>query len=200
MIIAVFGVLTALYFAIHLGSHLLTRAMVRGSKPLAKSITAGLGNAVTSTAVGGPPGGRDRSRAPLLQSLNGGETNEITCSGYFMIPGGRAVVFLTDGRIADSRDGEVQRIYKRKVEVFGGSFPIRRREPEYVPAQQFSVNLPANGGVLDQEVTREVRSPVVAVIPNRSPNQGRQNFNQTSVQSRMGQSMSGMLQPGIGGQ
>jgi hypothetical protein len=185
MIVAVFAVLAGLYFALSFGSKLLTRAMTKGSKPLAKSITAGLGKAVQSTAVGGPPVGGDNSPALPFRSPGGVETNEITCSGYFMMPRGRVVVFLTDGRIADSLDGEVQRVYKRKVEVFGGSFPIRRREPDYQPVQQVPVNLSANFTSVNQDAMPGVSMPVVGMIPSRSALPGRASAR--SIQSRMQQ-------------
>jgi hypothetical protein len=182
MIVAVFAILIGLWFAIRYGAHMITHGMMKGSKAVVAKVVPVTEKVVvrSPTAVAGVA---DNSRV-LVPDAYGAETNEVFCSGYFMMPGSRVVAFLTDGRIADSKDGEVQRIYKRKVEVFGQSFPIHRREPDYqiqsqVPGFSAPVAMPVGMAGIE-----EVRSPVVAVIPSRGQRPGGTGV-QPNIQDRM---------------
>jgi hypothetical protein len=61
---------------------------------------------------------------PLRSPAQTAQTNvPITCSGW-IISGDGIEVFLSDGRTADSRAGEVQRVEKNRVRVFGEEFPV----------------------------------------------------------------------------
>jgi hypothetical protein len=137
MIVAVFGILTLLYFVITHGARLLTHSMVKGSPVVARRITDGLAT-VDKSESQSPEAGEK----PLLNRKPAGrETNEVFCVGYFVTPA-RMQVFLSDGRIADSLDGEVTRVFKRRVEVLGEKFEVRRREPEYHPKAEMPVQRP----------------------------------------------------------
>jgi hypothetical protein len=67
----------------------------------------------------------DRGEAVPVDA-NASATNSVPlvyCTGYCAIPG-CVMVFLSDGRIADQKNGDVQYIRAEKVGVFGSSFPV----------------------------------------------------------------------------
>jgi hypothetical protein len=77
--------------------------------------------------------------APGLSRVTGGEygdTNQVFCSGYAVLPGGDAEVFLSDGSTAYSDAGEIQWIKKHSVKVFGKEFRIRTQYQVYSPPAQ----------------------------------------------------------------
>jgi hypothetical protein len=55
------------------------------------------------------------------------DTNEVTCVGWAAV-GNRMNVFLSDGRTAQSEFGEVQRVTRHKVKVFGQEFKVVGRQ------------------------------------------------------------------------
>src|SRR6185312_3105972 len=109
------------------------------------------------------------------------DTNTVECVGWVRCAQGMlgeyVQVMLSDGRIADSRYGEVQKIERWKVRAFDEDFKIR------MPV--------ATGSVIQETITPtyyssaaetpEISSPVVGSIPRRqSPSPSFQ-----GVQSRM---------------
>jgi hypothetical protein len=137
MILAVFAVLAALYYGISFGSHLLTHAMVRNSKPMAKAIQNGLVKQTPSVLPGTavPVNVRERETGAVEFGRPVISTEQVFCVGYVILPNGKSEAFLSDGRIAYSVDGEVSKITKRKVVAFGQTFDVKWREPFYEPAQ-----------------------------------------------------------------
>ena len=74
-----------------------------------------------------------------LSRVTGGEygdTNQVFCSGYAVLPGGDAEVFLSDGSTAYSDAGEIQWIKKHSVKVFGKEFRIKTQYQVYTPPAQ----------------------------------------------------------------
>jgi hypothetical protein len=181
MIVAVFGILALVYYGLSFGSKMLTHAMTKAATPVTQQITKGLGQKVGGVRSSNVVADATTVVIPvrpleggILQTVVPARTNEIFCRGYFL-HGSRVMVFLSDGRIADSDDGEVQRVQKRMVEVLGGRFEVKRREPDY-----FADNYERNFGSgrmnssmdLSERPDFGVRDrgsgPVVGMIPKRS--------------------------------
>ena len=97
-----------------------------------------------AAAVVGAVTGRERvggsQTVPVASRVS--ESNSIVCRGYMVWPGG-VTVFLSDGRTADSADGDVEWVHRNRVKVFGEEFPVKALYPEMV-AQPASLgnNLP----------------------------------------------------------
>jgi Zonular occludens toxin (Zot) len=113
------------------------------------------------------------------------ETNEVFCFGYSQT-GHHIQVFLSDGRVADSLDGDVQMCSKHKVTVFGETFKVSASYPTgYVPNEQDVYPLPVyNPPPVNQaEVTVIGQSYRDRQAPQRvggfasMPRNGQPNFN-----------------------
>ena len=106
---------------------MLTKAMVHGGKVAGKQV---------QTAVQKTEGAVQKvyNVDPTGTERSAGEsgTNELFCVGY-LLNRGQAQVFLSDGSIWDSKDGEVGKVYKRKVIVMGVEYKIVPRWPSYEP-------------------------------------------------------------------
>ena len=92
------------------------------------AVNRGIAAAQSNFAVGQPlPSG---TAASLTAQTN--QAVVVNCNGYVSTPKG-FVVYLSDGRIAYSDEGDVQRIGKRTVKVFGESYRVVPNIPT-VPA------------------------------------------------------------------
>jgi hypothetical protein len=131
MVVAVFGLLALAWFVVTHGARMMTHAFTKAGNPAAKVVQ----DAVLKP---GKVAAADTFLKPVLVP---GEksvdvvTNEVFCVGHILLSHGTILVMLSDGRVADSRDGEVQKVYKRAVVVFGNRYEVRFREPEYQPAR-----------------------------------------------------------------
>lgn len=83
-------------------------------------------------------------------------SNEVFCTGWTVLPGNDVTVYLSDGRVATSKDDEIQVIKKHEVKVFGETFRVRSKlppassgvfagdnRPAYQPSYQAPYNAPA---------------------------------------------------------
>jgi hypothetical protein len=73
------------------------------------------------------------SGSPVAPGLSVVPTNEIYCMGFTVLAG-EATVFLSDGRVGHSSDGEIQQIAKHTVKAFGGTFKVNPRPYAYTTA------------------------------------------------------------------
>jgi hypothetical protein len=72
----------------------------------------------------------------------------IVCTGYGILPGNNTFVTLSDGRIARSRDGEVQSILKHSVFVFNHEYEIHTMKDSDMNSSYFpggTVSIPQSG-------------------------------------------------------
>lgn len=183
MIVAVFAILIGIWYAIRFGAHAVTHGMVKGSKTITQKAGIGAG-AVSGGGVVSGQGTVGLNAEAGLQATN----EVVVCRGFTILPRNRVLVFMSDGRVADSADGEVQRIFKRRVEVFGEKFElVRIREADLISGDSgvapesmrgFSVRMPAKS-VAGEE------TPVVGVIPGRSVLPGASERRRSTVQGRM---------------
>jgi hypothetical protein len=77
------------------------------------------------------------SNVPALDD----DGKKIICDGWSMEPSNvfgvdHVRVMLSDGRVADSKFGEVQQIERWRVKVFGDWFEMRKKTPEFEPLPQ----------------------------------------------------------------
>lgn len=70
-----------------------------------------------------PVQARPLARSSEMASPGVPATNSVYCCGYCILDG-NSIVFLSDGRIAWGKDGEVQQIRKLGVECFGQYFAV----------------------------------------------------------------------------
>ena len=75
----------------------------------------------------------------------GAESNEVVCVGVSHL-GGVWTVFLSDGRRADSEDGDLQEVRAKSVKAFGANF-VRLKSPRLLPAGQVEY-VPAGVGLV----------------------------------------------------
>jgi hypothetical protein len=74
------------------------------------------------------PGAGDSSqrldhRLDSLASDTNAQGDDVYCSGYVDLPS-CTLVFLSDGRIADAKNGDIQFIRPERVRVFGHDYPV----------------------------------------------------------------------------
>lgn len=65
------------------------------------------------------------------------DSNKVYCTGFSAVPP-NVLVFLSDGRVAESRDGEVQNVSKRQVVCFGQQFEVKPNYPPPIPVEPLS--------------------------------------------------------------
>ncbi len=77
---------------------------------------------------------------------------DVYCVGYHL-RGGQATVILSDGRIAVSEDGEVQKILKRRVKAFGEWYEVRQNQNAYVSTEGAAQTHSATSEPAQQQLT-----------------------------------------------
>jgi Zonular occludens toxin (Zot) len=105
----------------------ITSWFIHRSKPVARRTVAAYRGAVGVTNGGKqfgvlvPP-----QNSPVLErtAVRTNLPMPVTCTGYVVINSTNALVFLSDGRNAELRFDEIQKITRTNVVVFGQSFPI----------------------------------------------------------------------------
>ncbi len=124
----------------------------------------------------------DKSETSVLLSnssptaVEHGKTNEVWATGYILWPDVK--VFLSDGRIAESKFNEVQKIYHYKVRVFDQDYELK--PAPYIPLQYESRNFQnENSADID---TYQNASSGYTTIPDR--HNARPPL--TGIQNRMG--------------
>jgi hypothetical protein len=100
----------------------------------------------TATVAPSASRGADMATASVSSTLvpmSEAESNEVVCVGVSHL-GGVWTVFLSDGRRADSQDGDLQEVRTASVKAFGKNF-IRLKSPRLIPPGQVEY-LPAGAG------------------------------------------------------
>jgi hypothetical protein len=117
-------------------------------KPKNASRWAGMTNSATAIsppanhAIDLPPVSVMSLPAPTVGNV---ESNEVVCVGVSHL-GGVWTAFLSDGRRADSQDGDLQEVRAKSVKAFGANF-VRLKSPRLLPAGQVEY-VPAGVGLV----------------------------------------------------
>ena len=164
------GLPVFLYCVYHFVPHLVAKCLFPGVPAVHQRVSpASQRPASASAGVGGV----SEYQLKAEDAATGNVAN-VFCTGYGILPVNRVYVALSDGRVARSEDGEVQKVGKQYVWVFGEKFPVHEiRDSELIhtwpePEQnEFRMvgSSPVRTSGVDVTVIRDSRRSSSPVVP-----------------------------------